>query len=266
LTGRTVALRDITEIYYSRQKIEENQAKLSEQYAALKNAEIAKDEFLAMVTHELKTPLVPIQGYVDLTLAEKFGPITPAQHERLSIVKASTESMLKLISDLLEVQKIELGQLRLEKSAHSLAEIISNTISGIKPLTDKNKIEITTSLREDSTCTCDHTRISQVVTNLILNAINFCPKEKGTITITLDKKEKFYSLVVKDNGTGIPKDKLDKIFVRFYQVDTSNTREHRGTGLGLSICKGIVEGHGGKIWAESEGMGKGTAIHILLPA
>ncbi|MGB6463079.1 MAG: PAS domain-containing sensor histidine kinase [Nitrosotalea sp.] len=266
LTGRTIALRDVTEIYNSRKKIEENQAELSEQYEALKNAELAKDEFLAMVTHELKTPLVPIQGYVDLTLAEKFGPLTPTQHERLSIVKASTESMLKLISDLLEVQKIELGQLKLEKSVHNLAEIISNTISDIKPLTDKNKIEITASLEPDSTCTCDHTRISQVVVNLVLNAINFCPKEKGRITITLGKEEKFYSLVVKDNGTGITKDKLDKIFVRFYQVDASNTREHKGTGLGLSICKGIVEGHGGKIWAESEGMGKGTVIHILLPA
>lgn len=266
LFGRTVALRDITEIYYSRKKIEEDQAKMSEQYAALKNAEMAKDEFLAMVTHELKTPLVPIQGYVDLTLAGKFGPLTPMQRDRLEIVKSSTESMQKLISDLLDVQKIELGQLKLEKNTHDLAEIISDAISGIKPLTDKNKIKVTTSLRADVSCTCDSTRISQVVTNLVLNAINFCPKEKGVITITLGREEKFYSIVVKDNGTGIPKDKLDKIFVRFYQVDTSNTREHKGTGLGLSICKGIVEGHGGKIWAESDGMGKGTAIHILLPA
>ncbi|MGB9003799.1 MAG: PAS domain-containing sensor histidine kinase [Nitrosotalea sp.] len=266
LTGRTVALRDITEIYYSRKKIEENQEKLSEQYAALKNAELAKDEFLAMVTHELKTPLVPIQGYVDLTLAEKFGPLTPAQHERLEIVKTSTESMQKLISDLLDVQKIELGQLKLEKNAHNLAEVISNVVSSIKPLTDKNKLVITTSLAQDVTCTCDHIRISQVVTNLVLNAINFCPKEKGSITVTLGKEEKYCSIVVKDNGTGITKDKLDKIFVRFYQVDTSSTREHKGTGLGLSICKGIVEGHGGKIWAESKGMGKGTEIHILLPA
>ena len=264
--GRTVSLRDISEIHYSRKKIEEDQTKLGEQYEALKNAEMAKDEFVAMVTHELKTPLVPIQGYIDLTLAEKFGPLTPVQRDRLEIVKSSTESMQKLISDLLDVQKIELGQLKLEKNTHNLAEIISDAISGIKPLTDKNKIEVTTSLRADVSCTCDSTRISQVVTNLVLNAINFCPKEKGAIAITLGREEKFYSIVVKDNGTGIPKDKLDKIFVRFYQVDTSNTREHKGTGLGLSICKGIVEGHGGKIWAESEGMGKGTAIHILLPA
>ncbi|NHI03641.1 hypothetical protein DYY67_2277 [Candidatus Nitrosotalea sp. TS] len=265
LIGRTVALRDITEIYYSRKKIEEDQAKLSEQYTALKNAELTKDEFLAMVTHELKTPLVPIQGYVDLTLAGKFGPLTTTQHERLEIVKSSTESMQKLISDLLDVQKIEIGQLKLDKSAHNLAEIISNTISSIKPLTDKNGIEVTTLLKHDITCTCDHTRISQVMTNLILNAINFCPKKGGNISITLDKEERSYSIVVKDNGTGIQKDNLDKIFVRFYQVDTSNTREHKGTGLGLSICKGIVEGHGGKIWAESKGMGQGTEIHILLP-
>ncbi len=266
LTGRTVALRDITELYYSRKKIEEDQAKLSEQYRALKNAERAKDEFLAMVTHELKTPLVPIQGYVDMTLAEKFGPLTPTQHERLEIVKHSTESMQKLISDLFDVQKIELGQLKLEKKMHNLSEIISNTISSLKPLTDKNKIEITTYIKPDIACICDHTRISQVMTNLILNAINFCPKEKGSITVKLDKEEQFYSIVVKDNGTGISEDKLDKIFVRFYQVDTSNTRDHKGTGLGLSICKGIIDGHGGKIWAKSEGMGKGTEIHMLLPA
>jgi PAS domain S-box-containing protein len=115
LTGRTVALRDITELYYSRKKIEEDQAKISEQYTALKNAEHAKDKFLAMVTYELKTPLVPIQGYVDMMLAEKFGPLTPTQHERLEVVKHSAESMQKLISDLFDVQKIELGQLKLEK-------------------------------------------------------------------------------------------------------------------------------------------------------
>jgi signal transduction histidine kinase len=148
---------------------------------------------------------------------------------------------------------------------YNLSEIISSTISSLKPLTDKNKIEITTYLKPDIACICDHTRISQVMTNLILNAINFCPKEKGSITIKLDKEEKFYSIVVKDNRAGISEDKLDKIFVKFYQVDTSNTRDHKGTGLGLSVCKGIIDGHGEKIWAKSEGMGKGTSIYYCPP-
>ena len=173
--------------------------------------------------------------------------------------------MLKLIKDLLDAQKIELGQLRLEKNVHNVSEIIKDIVTKMKPDADTYGISITQELQEDVLCLCDKSRIEQVLINLISNSLDFSPKQTGKIQIKLSRKDDQAKITVKDNGIGIIKKSIDKIFVKFYQVDTSNTREHGGTGLGLSVCKGIVENHGGKIWAESEGKGKGTEIHILLP-
>ena len=100
---------------------------------------------------------------------------------------------------------------------------------------------------------------------MIANSLDFCPKQYGKINIKLSSENKHARITVKDNGVGIVKESINKIFVKFYQVDTSTTREHGGTGIGLSVCKGIVEGHGGKIWAESDGKDTGAEIHILLP-
>ena len=111
----------------------------------------------------------------------------------------------------------------------------------------------------------DKEKIEHVLIQIILNAIDFSPKGDSWIRIKLSKQDDCAKIVVKDNGVGIKADKLNKIFEKFYQLDTSILRESGGAGLGLSICKGIVEAHGGKIWAESEGLSVGTEIHILLP-
>ncbi|TSA16451.1 MAG: ATP-binding protein, partial [Nitrosopumilales archaeon] len=112
---------------------------------------------------------------------------------------------------------------------------------------------------------CDRCRIEQVLANLIANSLDFVPKQTGRIHLSLISDNGHAKIIVKDNGIGIIKESIGKIFVKFYQVDTTSTRQHGGTGLGLVVCKGIVENHGGKIWAESDGEGKGTTIHIKLP-
>ncbi|HEX5456837.1 MAG TPA: PAS domain-containing sensor histidine kinase [Candidatus Nitrosotalea sp.] len=258
-------IRDITELYDARKKIEENEARIREQYDALRKIDKSKEEFLTMITHELKTPLVPIQGYVDILLTDTFGTLNAAQRQRLDIIKLNSQNLSKLMSDLLDVQKIELGQLRISKERYNLGDIIYNMVKNIKPALEKYKIEILTHLQPDIFCMCDSLRIEQVIHNLINNAIDFCPKENGKIFIKLYTTDQDAKIIVKDNGIGISKSKLDQIFVKFYQIDTSVTREHGGSGLGLVVCKGIVEAHGGKIWAESEGTGKGAEIHIVLP-
>ncbi|HET6458126.1 MAG TPA: HAMP domain-containing sensor histidine kinase [Nitrosopumilaceae archaeon] len=236
-----------------------------ELYEKLRKADVIKEEFLAMVTHELKTPLVPIIGYVDILLSQKLGKINDAQKKRLEIIKTSTRFLLKMISDLLDAQKIELGQLTLVKNPHNLSQIIKDVLARMQPDLEHNNTMITTDLQENISCLCDNTRIEQVLVNLISNAMDFCPKNNGKINIKLQLDDNTHARIsIIDNGIGIEKSKLDKIFVKFYQIDTSATREHGGTGLGLSVCKGIIENHGGKIWAESE-VNDGTQIHILLP-
>ena len=258
-------IKDITELYNARKKIEENEAHIREQYDALRMVDKSKEEFLTMITHELKTPLVPIQGYVDILLTDTFGTLTDAQRQRLDIIKSNSQNLSKLMTDLLDVQKIELGQLRILKTRHNLADIIRTIVENIRPNVEKNNIQILTHLQPDLFCMCDQLRIEQVINNLIHNAIDFCPKDNGKIFIKLYAEGENARMIVKDNGIGITKSKLSQIFVKFYQIDTSVTREHGGSGLGLVVCKGIVEAHGGKIWAESEGEGKGAEIHTLLP-
>ncbi|MFZ0183732.1 MAG: HAMP domain-containing sensor histidine kinase, partial [Nitrosotalea sp.] len=217
------------------------------------------------ITHELKTPLAPIKGYADILLSEALGPLNSTQKERLEIIRSSSNSLLKLISDILDSQKIELGQLVLHKEIQSLSQIITESIDRMKPSAEKKEITISTDLMSALFCYCDKIRIQQVLTNLITNALDFIPKQTGTILIKSYREDGMAKILVKDNGIGIAKSDLEQIFVKFYQVDTKATREHGGTGLGLSVCKGIIDNHGGKIWADSEGMGKGTSVHILLP-
>lgn len=234
-------------------------------YAKKIEVEKIKEEFMAMISHELKTPLVPIYGYTRLLLAEKYGKLNNMQREKINVIQSSTQSMLKLISDLLDAQKIELGKLRLDKKEEDLNKIIFDTIEKTKLELNKDGILITTDLQDDLRCACDKSRMVQVISNILLNSIDFCQKDTGKIHITAKLNGDFISIIVKDNGRGMTKEELSKIFVRFYQGDISMTREHGGTGLGLAVCKGIVEGHDGKIWLESEGVGKGTEVHIMLP-
>ncbi|MDE1727684.1 MAG: PAS domain-containing sensor histidine kinase [Thaumarchaeota archaeon] len=258
-------IKDITELYNARKKIEENEAHIRAQYEQLRRIDKSKEEFLTMITHELKTPLVPIQGYVDILLTESFGKITEAQRQRLEIIKLNAHTLSKLMTDLLDVQKIEIGQLRISKERHNLADVMHGIIENMRLTMEKYGIDMLTQLQPDLFCFCDSLRLEQVINNLLSNAIDFCPKENGVIIIKLYADGKNAKIIVKDNGIGISKNKLDQIFVKFYQIDTSVTREHGGSGLGLVVCKGIIEAHGGKIWAESEGQGKGSEIHMLLP-
>ncbi len=265
VVGRTVALMDLTEIHNAKIKLETSEHQLRKQYEQLQTLSSLKDDFLTMITHELKTPLVPIKGYIDILMSEKLGTLNLEQQKRLEIIKSSTNSLLKLISDLLDAQKIELGILKMNKDIHDLVDIIKSTVNKMKPNAEKKGVVITTHLEDSIPFFCDNIRMEQVVSNLITNSLDFCSSHVGRIDINLRYENNGVKIMVKDNGVGISKEELDKIFVKFYQVDTSVTREHGGTGIGLSVCKGIVEGHGGKIWATSEGRNKGTEMHILLP-
>jgi len=229
-----------------------------------KKVEIAKDEFLAMITHELKTPLVPIQGYADILLGEHLGSLNKDQKDRLEVIKSSSASLLQLISDLLDAQKLELGQLKINRQMENVKQTIEKTIVSMMPQANAEEVDLTSYVKNDIYANYDDERIIQVLTNLIKNAIKATTPKNGKVQIFAEAKPDEIKISVKDNGTGLPKDSLNKIFKKFYQVDTSTTREKGGSGLGLSICKGIVETHGGKIWVESE-FGKGSTFSFTLP-
>ena len=247
-----------------KENIKFNELELKKTNQALKIVEKQKEEFSAMITHELKSSLVPIKGYADLLLSGHMGELNERQKERLSIIASSTAHLGKLISDILDAQKLEMGVLKLQLNEYVLSDLINDILVKLRTELEKQKITVITTLRQNVKCVCDQDRIEQVLINLINNSIDFCPKSDGKIRIDLTVEGDCAKIMVTDNGVGIPADKLEKIFTKFYQVDSSLTREHGGTGIGLSICRGIIEEHGGKIWAESK-IGQGAVFHILLP-
>jgi len=265
LIGSNTVIRDISELHQVNSELENRENIIRKQNQQLKKSDKEKTEFITMITHELKTPLVPVKGYTDLLLSNKFGALDEKQRRALKTVNQSTESMIKIVSDILDVHKMELGEFQLQKKIHDPCEIVTKTIQKVKPQADNYGVVITADTEKNISCLCDEEKIQQILINLLTNSIIFRPKNNGKIHVKLCREGRFTKIIVKDNGIGIQKSKLDKIFTKFYQADLSTTREYGGVGLGLSVCKCIAELHGGKIWAKSAGTNHGAEIHLLLP-
>ncbi|MDG7050322.1 MAG: HAMP domain-containing protein [Nitrososphaerota archaeon] len=228
-----------------------------------KKMDTAKDEFLAMITHELKTPLVPIRGYADILLSGHLGDMTEKQKERISIIKSSAASLLQLISDLLDVQKLELGQLKMKKENTDIYDTATKSIQTLQPQAEEDRITIVNEIGK-TIIPHDSDRIIQVLTNLIKNSFKAVKPGTGIIRLSSEETPDELKISVSDNGTGIPYERQGKLFTKFYQADASLTREKGGSGLGLSICKVIVEAHGGKISLQSA-PNSGTTVTFSLP-
>ncbi len=236
---------------------------IKEKEEQAKKTDIAKDEFLAMITHELKTPLVPIQGYSDILLGEHLGKLTDKQKERIGIIKSSSETLLGIISDLLDAQKLDLGQLRMKKEIKNIKDTVNKAITSLLPESQKSDVELTSNLF-DLEIEHDSERIAQVVTNLIKNSLTAVEPKIGKIHVRMEDLPREIKITVKDNGVGIPKNHQKELFKKFYQVDATLTRERGGSGLGLAICKGIIDNHFGKISVQSE-INKGAEFSFTLP-
>lgn len=244
--------------------IKKQSVQLEEAHKKLLETDKAKDEFAVMLTHELKTPLVPIQGYVDMLLSGHLGSLTDVQKERLKIIKDNAESLLNLISDILDVQKLELGKLKIAKRENNIKDTVTQSVEALKTVASDKTIALVNHADNDIFASYDNERIKQVITNLIKNSLNVCGKQTGQVEIMAIDSPSKIEISVKDNGKGIQDADKDKIFRKFYQADTSSTRESSGSGLGLVICKGIVEAHGGKMWFESK-YGQGTTFIFTIP-
>ena len=236
---------------------------LEHQVEKLRQVDLAKKEFISMITHELKAPLVPIQGYCQMFLDGALGDLTQEQREKMEIMYDSAISLSQLIQDLLDVHKLELGKFRFGMCDTSAKDLIDEAIKRFKPITEAKNILLISRIEQELNLTCDPERILQVLSNLVSNALKFVPAHSGRIEICARRSNGSLLFSVKDNGIGIPKDKQQNLFRKFYQVDTS-LQGTGGSGLGLAICKGIVEAHGGRIWVESE-EGKGSAFYFSIP-
>lgn len=230
----------------------------------LHEIDVAKSEFTSMITHELKTPLVPIQGYCELLLDGTLGELTKEQKEKIQIIHESAISLSQLIQDVLDVHKLELGKMKFDICETSAKELIDRSIKRFMPVAETKHIKLVADIDEEIRLECDPERILQVINNLVSNAVKFATQNKGRVHIHARRDNGSVLFIVSDNGIGILREKQQNLFKKFYQVDASLRRNAGGTGLGLAICKGIVEAHNGKIWVESE-EGKGSTFYFSIP-
>ena len=225
----------------------------------------AKSEFLANMSHELRTPLNTIIGFTDLLLDKSYGELNAPQEEYLTDVSDSAHHLLSVINDILDLSKVEAGRLELELSEVSVESLLQHSLIVIKEKALKHQIRITvsSSAAPDSTL-ADERKLKQVLFNLLSNAIKFTP-EGGAVTVMAENLGQGILFSVADSGIGIKAENLERIFNPFEQVDSSSTRGSQGTGLGLSLCRSFVDLHGGHIWAESQGKGRGAIFRLVIP-
>lgn len=235
------------------EKVEKTITLQNEYVQKLKDMDRKKIEFSSMVSHELKTPLVPILGYVQMLQKENFlGELNEKQTDAVNEIYSSTIKLQRLVGDILTTQKLDLGKLDFNNEDISVVDLIKGVIKEFKPIADSKNIELASNCNENIHIFTDKDRLNQVFSNLIKNAIDFVSQNTGKVIVGVKDSSEDIEFYVQDNGSGISTENQREVFKKFYQIDTSTSRKRSGSGLGLAICKGIVEALGGKIWVESE--------------
>ena len=269
----------------SNEQLIDKENELQEANKVLLHTERQKEEFISMISHELRTPLVPIKGYAEMLLKGTMGELNTNQLKAILSIVRNVEKQEALVEDVLDVYKLDMGKINLlRKKAISIKDVVTDIINDLNSLTKEKKVQLLSQIETsdpDPMIVADRKRIEQVIANLIKNSIDFVPKETGKIVLKIEEQTgkdprtatattaitatAVYVFSVEDNGMGIPVDKMDSLFNKFYQVDTTATRKHGGTGLGLAISRGLVEAHGGVIWIDKE-FKNGTRIKFTIPA
>lgn len=223
-----------------------------------------REEFTAMMVHELRTPLTTISYGVD-NMMTNLPKITKEElSSNLNIIKNTTENMLGLVSELLDMAKIEAGKFTVVKKEGDLGKVLLEKAASFKPLMEQKKLILETEIGAGlEQVNFDPNRLGQVINNLLSNAVKYT--EAGKISLRAVVSGDQVQISVADSGAGISKEDLPKLFSKFEQLGKGKTGEKDGTGLGLVVTKGIIEAHGGKIWVQSEGQGKGTIFTFQIP-
>jgi signal transduction histidine kinase len=246
-----------------------NELVTAQRELAKKNAELGrlndqKNQLLGMAAHDLRNPLSAILTLSEFLLDQKLHVTGDEQEEFIRRIRSSSEFMLRLVNDLLDISKIEAGRLDLDLEATDLRAIIEDNVALNRILADKRQVRLSLVQDEDiPRLMLDPAKIEQVLNNLIVNAIKFSPSG-GAVEVRLNKGENDVTISVSDQGPGIPEEEFHKLFNPFEKTSAKSASKEKGTGLGLAIVKKIVSGHQGKIRVESQ-VGKGSTFHVTLP-
>jgi signal transduction histidine kinase len=247
------------------QEIQEKSRQLETANERLKELDRLKSDFVSNVSHELRTPLTAIKGAVDLLLREVPGPLNENQTHHLSRVRSNTQHLAGLINDLLDLSKIEEGKIELDAGRVSLGGLLHEVMETVKPMAAEKSVLLEVDVPEPSVLVwADRDKVTQVLMNLIGNAIKFTLSGGIIAVSTANDCKGWVRVSIRDAGPGIPASEQEKIFEKLYQVTQDGSPKPKGTGLGLAISKSLVELHGGKIWVESNS-GRGSTFSFTLP-
>lgn len=258
----------------------------------------AKSEFLANMSHEFRTPLNHIMGFTEILVDKKFGDFNEEQGKYLNYVLSSSQHLLNLLNDILDLSKVENGKMEFNPSQVDLKTLINNSINMFKEKAKEHNIVLSSDIdKAPETINADERKLQQIIYNLVSNAVKFT-KDNGRVRLTARKvvckirtkvrqayaqssqnseepakdnlepknnRVNCLEVSVTDTGIGLETEHLKRVFNRFEQIDGSVSRKHMGTGLGLSLTSALVRLHGGKIWAESKGKDKGSTFRFIIP-
>ena len=238
-------------------------AEIRDQSRQLAEASRHKSLFLANMSHELRTPLNAVLGYTELIQDNIYGETPEKMRKVLDRIQQNGKHLLNLINDVLDLSKIEAGQLSLTLMQYSLSDVARNVATAVESLAKEKKLTLDIQTQPDlPTGIADERRVTQVLLNLVGNAIKFT--DAGGVTVRASVSGESFTVAVEDTGPGISPDDQTRIFGEFQQANSSATKEKGGTGLGLSIARRIVEMHGGKVWVEST-LGEGSTFFFTIP-
>ncbi|HRJ58910.1 MAG TPA: ATP-binding protein [Anaerolineales bacterium] len=227
----------------------------------LEQVETMRRRLIGDVAHELRTPLTAIKGSTEGLM----DGVLPANDETYQQIHNEAERLNKLVNDLQELSRVESKAISLDIHPLDVSSLMQTTRKRMQFQFDEKRVALNLSLPHAPILVlADEDRVLQILTNLLGNALQYTPKN-GTVTVTIEREKLFAKFTIRDTGIGIPAEFLTHIFDRFYRVDKSRSRAHGGSGIGLTIAKHLVEAHGGKIWAESEGENKGSVFIFTLP-
>jgi signal transduction histidine kinase len=227
----------------------------------LAEVDTLKNDFIAIASHELRTPLGVILGYASFLQETHDQEV----NEHASKVVNSALQLRRIIEDLTNLRYIQQKESELVRQTTTLDEVVNEVIEDVRSLIDAKGHRLTVQLTPGIRVSVDRIRMTMAITNILVNAIRFTP-DGGEITVIAEiTPNREALLTVRDNGIGIEKSEIERIFEKFYQIEDHMIRHHGGLGIGLSIAQGLVKAHGGRIWAESEGLNKGTSLFIALP-
>ena len=247
----------------ARSDAEKTAEKLRISESELQQASRAKDDFLAMLSHELRTPMTAIMGWSQLLFAPDLDEATHAS--AIDAIQKSSRAQAQLIDDLLDVSRITAGKLRIEPRAIDIGPVVRAAVETVVPAANAKGVRLDVQTPSGPVLVSgDGQRLQQVCWNLLTNSVKFTPRG-GTVTVALRTSNHDAAIEVRDTGLGIDADFLPHVFERFRQADSSTSRAHSGLGLGLAIVRHLVELHGGEVFAESGGLGKGSTFRVVLP-